>query len=84
MDAYNESQRLLLSLHKDNEKWEEKIVYVQSKAKEIFEKESLLKFMNIALLREKELDKKVSKLTDRAVSTYGIYFKRARKHVLFL
>lgn len=42
VDAYNESQMLLQSLQKDNEKWEENMTDLKVKANEIYdEKESL-------------------------------------------
>lgn len=44
--------------------------YVKAKSKEIsFEKESMQKSMDTALLRQKELQKKVSQLTNKVVST---------------
>lgn len=58
---------------------------VKAKTKEIStEKVSLQKSLNDALLIENELDKEVSKFTDKAVSTSGVYFEHSREKVLFL
>lgn len=58
---------------------------VKAKAKEISnEKESMQKFQDASLLREKELKKEVSDLTDEGVSTYGVYFKCAKEQTFFL
>lgn len=58
---------------------------VKSKDKEISdEKESLQSSLYVSLLSKKELEKNALGLTDEAVSTFGIYFERAKERFIFL
>lgn len=54
---------------------------VKAKAKEISTKKESL---HTALLRQKKLEKEVLKLTNKVVSTSGVYFKHSKEHVSFL
>ena len=42
------------------------------------------KYLDITLLRQKEIEKEVSKLTNEVVSTSDVYFKCAKEQVSFL
>ncbi|CAI8604052.1 unnamed protein product [Vicia faba] len=73
------------SLSRRQGKWEEKMVYVKSKAREIFgEKEYLQKSLDDALLREKDFEKEVSDLTDEVVSASSVYFEVDEEAVAYL
>lgn len=84
VDGYNESQGLLEALQKDKETWEEKLVNMKAKVIEITAKEKILQdSLDIALFSKKNLEREVSELTGELVSTYAMYFERAKEQVSF-